>query len=322
MSSHHSRADDLGHEKGYRMGAQLRHTLAEVVPLAKETFVRYQGHKGQWLAAAIAYFTIFAIAPLAIIIVEIAGFFLGNHQAVLTALYGYLAQTAGPSASHSIQSIVTASFSQRRAGLIAQTVGWGVFLFAAVGFFTSLQDALNGVWDVAPPKRSIVQAVIGRLFSFGMVLCVAFALLVSLGLNYIMTIAGPAMAHVFPLFPTLLKVFDFVASLALITVVFALLFEYLPDCRIAWRDVWLGAGVSATLFVLGQFALGWYLARAGISSNYGGFAGIVVFLLWAYYSAQILLLGAEFTRVYAVRYGSLRTAVPSAGDNTVLSASR
>lgn len=287
-------------------GSQWRQIFAEAVPLAKETFAEYQRHKGQWLAAAIAYFTMFAIAPLVIIIVEITGLFLGYHQAVLKALFGYLAQTAGPSASHGIQSIVTASFSQRRAGFIAQAVGWAVFLLGAIGLFTSLQDALNTVWDVTPPKKSIVQAVIGRLFSFGMVLCIAFVLLVSLGLNSLMTIAGTAMSQVTPLFPTLMKVGDFVVSLALITIVFGLLFEYLPDCRIAWRDVWLGAGVSALLFVIGQFALGWYLGRAGISSSYGSFGGVVLFLLWAYYSAQIVLLGAEFTHVYAVKFGSLR----------------
>jgi membrane protein len=280
--------------------------FAEVVLLAKEAYAEYKRHKGQWLAAAIAYFTVFAIAPLFIVIVEIAGLFLGHHQAVLDALYGYLAHTAGPSASHGIESIVTASLSQRRAGLIAQIVGWAVFLFGAMGLFTALQDALNTVWDVEPPKKNIVQAVIGRLFSFGMVLCIAFLLLVSLGLNAAMTIAGRAMSQMLPLLPALVKAGDFIVSLALITVVFALLFEYLPDCRISWRDVWLGAGVSALLFVIGQFALGWYLGRAGISSTYGSFGGIVAFLLWAYYSAQILLLGAEFTHVYAVKFGSLR----------------
>jgi membrane protein len=142
-----------------------------------------------------------------------------------------------------------------------------------------------------------------------MVLCMAFVLLVSLGLNSALTIAGSAMSQVLPLLPTLMKGVDFVVSLALITLVFSLLFEYLPDCRIAWHDVWLGAGVSALLFVIGQFALGWYLGRAGISSSYGSFGGIVVFMLWAYYSAQILLLGAEFTHVYAAKFGSLRTAV-------------
>ncbi len=282
-----------------------------LVPVVRETFGEFQRHKGQWLAAAIAYFTIFAVAPLVIVIVEIAGLVLGQHQAVLDEMYGYLARTAGPSAAHGIQSIVSATFAQRRAGVIAQIVGWSVFVFAAVGLFTSIQEALNAVWDVAPQKRGLLETARDRLLSFGMVLCAAFVLLVSLGLNAIMTAAGAALIHVAPAFPTLLNVADFVVSFGLITAVFALLFEYLPECRIAWRDVWLGAATSALLYVIGQFLLGCYLGRAGIASSYGAFGGLIIFLLWTYYSAQILLFGAEFTQVYARRYGSLHDG-PSA----------
>jgi membrane protein len=288
------------------MGSSERQIAEQIVPLAKATFADFQRHKSQWIAAAIAYFTIFAVAPLVIVIVEIAGLFLGYHRAVFDELYGYLSSTAGPSAADGIQSIVSATFSQRKAGTVAQIVGWIVFVLAAVGLFSSLQEALNTVWDVTPEKKSILETIKGRLLSFGMVLCVAFVLLVSLGLNSVITVAAAAMAHVFPAFPSILKIADFIVSFGLITAVFALLFEYLPECRIAWRDVWLGAAVSALLFVVGQFLLGWYLGRAGISSSYGAFGGIVVFLLWTFYSAQILLFGAEFTHVYAQRFGSLR----------------
>jgi membrane protein len=303
------------------MGSSGRQVIAEIVPLAKATFADFQRHKAQWLAAAIAYFTIFAIAPLVIVVVEIAGLFLGRHQVVLNELYGYLSSTAGPAAAHGIQSIVTATFSQRKAGMTAQIIGWIVFVFAAIGLFTSLQEALNTVWDVTPEKKTIVETIKGRLLSFGMVLCVAFVLLVSLGLNSVMTVAAAAMAHVFPAFSSLMKLADFIVSFALITAVFAVLFEYLPECRVAWRDVWLGAAVSALLFVVGQFLLGWYLGRAGISSSYGAFGGMIVFLLWTFYSAQILLLGAEFTHVYARRFGSLGSAathgqVPSRSKQT------
>jgi membrane protein len=288
------------------MGAPWRQAAAAIIPLGKETFADFTRHKSPWLAAAISYFTMVAIAPLVIVVVEIAGLFLGRHQAVLNELYGYLSSTAGPSAAHGIQSIVTATFSQRKAGTIAQIIGWIVFILAAVGLFTSLQEALNTVWDVTPEKKSIAETVKGRLISFGIVLGVAFVLLVSLGINSVMTVASAAMVHVLPFFPTMMKVADFAVSFALITTLFALLFEYLPECRIAWRDVWLGAAVSALFFVVGQFLLGWYLGRAGISSTYGSFGGLVVFLIWVFYSAQILLFGAEFTHVYARRFGSLR----------------
>jgi membrane protein len=281
-----------------------RPTITQIVSLAKQTLAEFRRHKCQWLAAAIAYFTMFAIAPLLILIVEIVGFFLGRHQAVLNQLYGYLSSTAGPTAAQGIQSVVTATFSHRGAGIVAQIVGWCALAFAAMGLFASLQNALNTVWDVVPPKKDLLETLKGRLLSFAMVLAVAFVLLVSLGVNSAMTVAATATAHVFPFFPALLKVVDFAVSFALITTVFALLFEYLPECPIAWRDVWLGAAVSALLFVAGQFLLGWYLGHAAISSLYGAFGGIVAFLLWSYYSAQILLLGAEFTHAQARRLES------------------
>ncbi len=290
------------------MGTPARQAVSNVVPLAKETFSEFQRHKAQWLAAAIAYFTLFAVAPLIIIVVEIAGFFLGRHQALLNELYNYMGTTAGPSAAHGIQSIVSATFAQRKAGLLSQIIGWALFVVAAVGLFSAVQEALNTVWDVTPQKRTLMETVKERLLSFGTVLVIAFMLLVLLGINSLLTVAGTALAHVFVGFPLLLKVLDFVVSLALVTALFALMFEFLPECRIAWRDVWAGAAVSALLFVIGQFLLGWYLGRAGVSSGYGSFGGIVVFLIWVNYSAQIMLLGAEFTHVYARRYGSMRTS--------------
>ena len=281
------------------MGAPWRQTSRAVVTLVKETIAEFQRHKAQWLAAAIAYFTLFAVAPLIIVVVEIAGFFLGHHQGVLNRLYGYMASTAGPSAANGIKSIVAATFSQRRAGALTQIIGWAVFIMAAVGLFSSLQEALNTVWDVKPEKRTLLETIKGRLFSFGAVLSIAFLLLVSLGVNATLTVADASLAHISPGFATIAKVLDFAVSFAMITALFALLFEYLPECRIAWRDVWWGAGASALLFVVGEFLLGWYLGHAGVSSGYGTFGGIVVFLVWVNYSAQIMLLGAEFTHVYA-----------------------
>ncbi len=289
------------------MGAASRQAIGNIIPLAKETFSEFQRHKSQWLAAAIAYFTMFAVAPLIIVIVEITGIFLGHHQVVLNRLYGYMSTSAGPSAAHGIQAIVTTTFSQRKAGLLSQIIGWSVFLIAAVGLFASLQEALNNVWDITPEKRALLETIKARLLSFGAVLGIAFLLLVSLGVNALLTIASTALMHVIPGFPTIAKLLDFVVSFATITVLFALMFEVLPERRIAWRDVWAGAAFSAFLFVVGQFLLGWYLGRAGVSSGYGSFGGLVVFLIWVYYSAQIMLFGAEFTHVYARRLGSLRS---------------
>ncbi|MGB8909637.1 MAG: YihY/virulence factor BrkB family protein [Candidatus Cybelea sp.] len=286
------------------MGAAARQAVGRMVALARETFSEFQRHKEHWLAAAIAYFTIFAIAPLIIVVVEIAGLFLGEHKAVLNHLYEYMYSSAGPSAANGIQSIVAATFSPYKTALLAQIIAWTVFVVAAAGLFSSLQEALNTVWDVTPEKKTLLETVKRRVLSFGMVLAIAFLLLVSLGINAVLTIASHAMAHVIPGFPTLAKLLDFVVSFAMVTALFALLFEYLPERRIAWRDVWLGGAVSALLFIVGQFLLGWYLGRAGVSSGYGAFGGLIVFLIWTYYSAQIMLFGSEFTRVYARRFGS------------------
>ncbi|MGA7353905.1 MAG: YihY/virulence factor BrkB family protein [Candidatus Cybelea sp.] len=282
-----------------------------VVPLIKETFTEFQRHKVQWLAAAIAYFTIFAVAPLIIVVVEIVGLFLGQHQAVLDSLYGYMSSSAGASAAHGVQAIVTATFSERKAGLLPQLVGWTVFVVGAVGLFSALQEAFNTVWDVTPEKKTLLETIKRRALSFGMVLGIAFLLLVSLGVNAVLTIASHAMVDVVPESPTVAKLLDFGISVAMVTALFALLFEYLPEQRIAWRDVWLGATVSALLFVVGQFLLGWYLGRSGVSSGYGAFGGLIAFLIWTYYSAQIMLFGAEFTHVYARRFGSLRARPPN-----------
>jgi membrane protein len=289
---------------GYASRVPLAGGHENMGELLKVTFSEFQRHKSPWLAAAMAYFTIFATAPLIIVVVEIAGFFLGRHQAALDVLYGYVSSTAGASAAQVIRIIVMASLSQHKAGILAQAAGWALFVVGAIGLFASLQEALNTIWDVTAPKRTLLGAVKERLLSFGAVLAVAFLLIVFLAINTGLTFAAAASAHIFPGFPTLVKVLDFVLSFAMIAALFALLFKFLPECRIMWRDVWLGAAASALLFVGGQFVLGWYLGRAGISSGYGSFGGLVLFLIWVYYSAQIFLFGAEFTHVYARRLGS------------------
>ncbi|HEX5275329.1 MAG TPA: YihY/virulence factor BrkB family protein [Candidatus Rubrimentiphilum sp.] len=274
------------------------------IGLLKETWAEFGRHKAQWLAAAISYFTMFAIAPLIIVVVEIAGLFLGHHRTALDNVMGYLQHTAGKAAASGVRSMVIAAFSQHRAGIIAQAIGWAVFVLGAIGLFSSLQEALNTVWDVEPEKKSVLALVRDRATSFGVVLAIAFVLLVSLGLNAVLTIAAGAMQDVFPLFPTLIKIVDFILSFAVIAVLFALLFRYLPESEIEWRDVWLGGAATALLFVIGQFLLGWYLGRAGISTSFGAFGSLVVFLVWVNYSAQIMLFGAEFTHVYARKHGS------------------
>ncbi len=277
----------------------------DAVPLAKQTWQEFQRHHGQWLAAALAYFAAFAVAPLIIVIVEIAGLVVKNHQQVLNEIFSYLQKDAGAGAG-AIKQIVASTFNTPRRGIVAEIVGWIVFVIAAVGLFNAVQFALNTVWDITPKATGIWQTVKQRITGFGVLMLIALLLLVSIGVNALLTVASAWLMHVAPFFPTLIKIADFFISFAVIWLGFAVLFEFLPDCHIEWRDVWVGAALTSFLFVVGQFLLGWYLGRAGISSGYGAFGSLVVFLIWVNYSAQIMLLGAEFTHVYAQRHGSFK----------------
>jgi membrane protein len=272
------------------------------LPLLRSTWAAYQRHNSQWLAAALAYFAAFAVAPLIIVAVAIASAFLHGHQSAINEIYSRL---PGPE-TVAVRQIVSATLGQPRQGLIAQIAGWAFFVIAALGLFGSLQFALNTTWDVTPQKMGIWQTIRRRAVSFVMMLAVAALLLLSVIADAALTAVLAYLPHAFGDQATLVKGTDSALSFAIVWLLFAVLFEFLPDARIAWRDVWIGAGITALLFVAGQFLLGFYLGRAGIGSAYGAFGSLVVFLLWANYSAQIVLFGAEFTHVYALHRARLQ----------------
>ncbi len=288
-----------------------------MVGVLKETWREFGRHNSQWLAAALAYFTMFAIAPLIIVFVEIAGLFLGSHHQMLNTIYGYMQQDAGKSAAGAIKAIVSATFNQQRRGILAEIIGWVVFFVAAIGLFSAVQFAINTVWDVQPPKLGILETIKERGIAFAVMLGITLLMLLSMGVNAGLTIAGNYLAHVFTGFALLMKVLDFVVSFGVIWVAFALLFEYLPDTRVEWRDVWAGAALTSLLFVAGQFLLGWYLGRAGVTSGFGAFGALIVFLIWTNYSSQIMLFGAEFTHVYSKRHGSGLRVPSTQGEVTL-----
>jgi membrane protein len=286
--------------------------VGQSISLLRETWAAYQRHNAQWLAAALAYFAAFAVAPLIIVVVEIAGFVVHSHKHVLDLIFNYIQRDVG-SGSDAVRQIVAATFNQPRHNVLAQIVGWAIFVLAAVGLFGSLQFALNTAWGAEQPQglwQNLRQKVVG----FAMMLFVAALLLASLFANAALSTASSYLAHLFAGLATLAQIADFIMTFALVWLLFAMLFRYLPNCRIGWHDVWLGAGITALLFTIGQFLLGFYLGRAGLSSTYGAFGSLVAFLLWANYSAQIFLFGAEFTHVYATHHGT-RAAFDSAqGD--------
>jgi membrane protein len=197
------------------------------------------------------------------------------------------------------------SAQQPGTGMVATILGVIGLLLGALGAFGQLQDALNTIWEVKPKPGGGVLAILrDRLLSLGMVLVVGFLLLVSLVVSAGLAAVGNFMAGLLPDSELLLQVLNFVLSFAVITVLFALMFKYLPDAKIAWGDVWIGAAITALLFTIGKVLIGLYLGNASVTSSYGAAGSLAVLLLWMYYSAQIFFLGAEFTQVYANRFGS------------------
>lgn len=273
--------------------------MAGLLVIIKESVANFQRHRDVWLAAAIAYFTIFAVAPLIMVVVGIAGLLLGQRQTVLAEIYSYLQTNAGKAAADGVSAIMSMASSHPRESTIAQAVGWVVFIIAAIGLFGALQEALNVVWEVEPAKRGFVGALRGRFLAFGLVLAVAFLLLVALGANTILAALSKELVGISPLVPTLVEGLDFVFSYVAIAGLIGLMYRFLPECQVKWREVWPGAAATSFLFVVGQFLLASYLGRPGIASAYGAFGSLVVFMVWVNYSAQILLLGAEFTHARA-----------------------
>ena len=269
----------------------------------KETLTAWDEDNVTRLAASLAYYTLLSIAPLIILAVAVAGLAFGE-QAARQHISGELSGVVGAGAADAIESIVKNARAPG-SGVLSIIVGVVVLLFGASGVFGELQSALNTVWEVAPkPGRGIWGLVKDRFLSFTMVVGVAFLLLVSLIVSAALTWVGQVFASSLPGGAFVWQVLNFCISLAVVTALFALMFKTLPDVHIKWRDVWVGSAVTAALFTLGKFGLGIYLGSAGVSSAYGAAGSIVALVIWVYYSSQVLLLGAEFTQIYAKHYGS------------------
>ncbi len=281
--------------------------------LLKETFDEWSEDKAPRLAAALAYYTAFSIAPLLVIIIAVAGLAFGQEAArgqIVSQVQGAIGQE-----SAQVLEEIIANAYQPDVGIFATIIGIVTLVLGAAGFFGQLQDALNTIWEVAPkPGQSILAMIRQRFISFTMVLGIGFLLLVSLVLSTALSAASNFVNGFLPQTEFIAQLINFVISFGAITLLFAMIYKILPDVEIAWRDVWVGAAMTALLFTIGRFLLSLYLGNTGTSSAYGAAGSFVVLLLWIYYSAQILLFGAEFTQVYARHYGSrirpARDAVP------------
>lgn len=288
--------------------------IKTILDLLKETFSEWNKDKASRLAAALAYYTVFSLAPLLIIVIAIAGSVFGE-EAARGELVGQIQGLVGRDGAEFIETAIQ-NASQPTTGTIASIISVVVLLFGASGVFAELQDALNTVWEVQPkPERGIINFIRTRFLSFTMVLGVGFLLLVSLVISTALTALISYFSHLLPAgIEFISQLANFIASFAITTLVFGLIYKVLPDVKIAWSDVWIGAAITSVLFSIGRYLLGQYLGNSSFGSTYGAAGSLVVILAWVYYAAQILFFGAEFTQVYARRCGSqivpARNAVP------------
>jgi membrane protein len=288
--------------------------MKKYLPLFKQTFKEFGDDKAPRLGAALAYYTVFSIAPLLLIAIAIAGLVFGR-DAAQHEISGQLSGMMGKATAKSLEEMVLAA-SKPKSGTLATIIGIVTLMFGASGVFAQLNDALDTIWNVQKKKKGGILATIkDRFLSMAMVCGIGFLLLVSLVFDAAISAMGKYVGNRFPGGETLLQTIQVVVSFVLVTVLFAAIFKFLPDVKIAWRDVWLGAVFTSILFVLGKLALGLYIGKAAASSTYGAAGSLVVLLMWVYWSAQILFFGAEFTQVYARTHGTL------AGDTSKQEAS-
>ena len=277
--------------------------------LFKTAGAEWLGDKAARLGAALAYYTVFSIAPLLLIVIALAGLVFGR-EAAQGRVVAQLRDLVGPHGAEAIEAML-ASASRPEAGYTATGTGAVLLLVGAMGLFGQLQDAMNTVWGVQPkPGRGLWGFIKERLLSLTMVMGTAFLLLVSLVVSAALAAMGGLLGD--RAAGAIGPAINFVVSFAVITGLFAMIFRYLPDAKVAWEDVWLGAAVTALLFEIGKLAIGLYLGHSSVASAYGAAGSLVVLLIWTYYSSQIFLYGAELTQVYANRYGSRIVPEPDA----------
>jgi membrane protein len=269
----------------------------QLVKLAAKGWIR---NRAPSMGAALAFYSAFTMAPLLIIVVGIAGAIFGEHAA-RGAIDTQLANTVGPQAAAAIKSLLVATQSKSQS-LVASIVGFLTLLLGATTVMVELQTDLDRIWGVPDRAATGLRTLVhSRVSSLLIVLGIGFLFLVSLVVTGMLTMFTKKWGHYFPAFASMLYVVHFVVSLGLITSLNAILYKFLPDTEIAWRDVWVGSVTTALLFQIGQIAIGLYLTHSAVASAYGAAGAMVVLLVWLYYSAQIFLFGAEFTRAYSLR---------------------
>ncbi|MFI5031106.1 MAG: YihY/virulence factor BrkB family protein [Reyranellales bacterium] len=271
--------------------------------LLRDTFSGFVDDEALSWGASIAYYTLFSIAPVLLVVVAIAGLVFGRDAAE-GAIVDQFSVLMGRGTAVALQGMIE-SAARPREGILATVIGLVVLVIAISGVFGEVQSAMNAIWKAAPsPESTVTRLLRGRLVSMGLVVTAGFLLMVSLAASALLSGFSTYLKIVFPAAQVALNVVDVVLSALLIGGLFAAMFKVLPDTDIAWRDVTVGALASTILFEGGKYAIAFYVGQTNVASSYGAAGALIVLLVWIYYSAQIFLLGAEFSRAYAKRYGS------------------
>ena len=278
----------------------------ELLNLVMETIKEWQEDGAARLAAALSYYTTFSLAPLLVVVIAIAGM-VGGRDAAQSLVMDQVEDLTGVEGREFVVSMIE-NASSSSAGVVASIIGTVTLLIAALGTFNELQKALNRIWDVEPKPiegwgKRVKDFIFKRLLSFSLLLGIGFLLLVALVVSAGLSAINEYLSTIPLLSNLVLQILNLLISLGLITLLFALIFKFIPDIEIGWRSVWLGAFITAVLFTVGKQLIGLYLGRSDISNTFGAAGSLALIMIWVYYSSQILFLGAEFTQVFAKRYG-------------------
>lgn len=272
--------------------------------VVKNSFSGFSDDKVFKLSGSLAYYTVFSLGPLLIVILYLCGLFLGR-EAIEGSIYTQMKGFIGPEGAAQIQEIIkNASISGK--GNLAAIIGIITLLFGATTVFAEIQDSINSIWNLkAKPKKSWLILIKARLMSFGIIAALGFLLLVSLGITALVEALNNRLKEYFPDFTVaIFYILNLVITFSVVTILFAVIYKVLPDASVKWRDIISGAIVTAILFMIGKFGISFYISKANIGSTFGAAGSLVILLVWIYYSSVILYFGAEFTKAYAVKYGS------------------
>jgi membrane protein len=279
-------------------------TLKGAWEVLKDAFNGFSDHKVTKLSGSLAYYTVFSMGPLMIVIIAVSGFFLGR-EAIEGQIYQQLEGFLGPDTAIQLQDMIKkAAISDK--GLVAIIIGGVTLLLGATTVFAEIQDSINTIWGLKPkPKKGWLKLIQNRLLSFSVIISLGFLLLVSLGVTAVIDGFSNRLAARFAdVSVVIFYIVNQVVTFLVITSIFGVIFKVLPDAKIKWRDVMLGSMVTAVLFMIGKFGISFYISKSNVGSTYGSAGSLVILLLWTYYSSMILYFGAEFTKAFAVKYGT------------------